>query len=315
MDTNREESHQAAHIPVMTREVLEIFEGLKGADSASLFVDATLGAGGHSSALLEKFSRSRVIGLDQDAEAREFATKRLLRYEDRVRIVPENFRELAALADEDGWPGADGILFDLGVSSMQLVTPERGFSYQEDGPLDMRMNTGGGRAARDLLAELDAPELAKIFRDYGEERHAWRIAKSIEKARNTGGRLETTLDLVSLIRSTLPAPVQRKMGTHPARRVFQALRIAVNGELDALDEGLDGALSIAGDSCAIVTISYHSLEDRIIKRRFLKWAGEGHGSVLTKRPLTPGEEETESNRSARSAKLRVFMKERTQEKL
>jgi 16S rRNA (cytosine1402-N4)-methyltransferase len=293
----------------MIGEVLEIFGSGDRANAKELFVDATLGAGGHTIALLEKFPRSRVMAFDQDAGARELAAERLSRYDGRVRIVPENFRELAALAGECGWPGADGILFDLGVSSMQLVTAGRGFSYQEDGPLDMRMNADGeGRTARDLLAELDAPELAKIFRDYGEERHAWRLAKSIERARAAGKRVESTLDLVSLIRSTLPAPVQRKMGTHPARRVFQALRIAVNSELDVLDEGLDGALSIAGDLCAIVAISYHSLEDRIIKRRFLKWAGAGHGSVLTKRPLTPGEEEIASNRSARSAKLRAFMK-------
>jgi 16S rRNA (cytosine1402-N4)-methyltransferase len=295
----------------MTSEVLEIF-GERVSDSA-LFIDATLGAGGHTSELLDKFPRSRVVAFDQDGQARTLAAQKLSRFGDRVRIVGANFRELAALSGEDGWTGADGILFDLGVSSMQLVMADRGFSFQEDGPLDMRMDPDGdGPTAREVLAELNASELAKIFRDYGEERHAWRIAKAIERTAKTGEGLERTMDLVSLIRRILPAPVQRKMGGHPARRVFQALRIAVNSELDALDEGLDGALSAAGSLCVIIAISYHSLEDRMIKRRFLKWAGEGHGNVLTRRPLTPGEEETESNRSSRSAKLRAFITEGTE---
>jgi 16S rRNA (cytosine1402-N4)-methyltransferase len=224
-------------------------------------------------------------------------------------VIPGNFRELARLIEDAGWPGASGVLFDLGVSNMQLVTPERGFSYQDDGPLDMRMDKGGDLpTAASLLSWSDARELTRIFREYGEERYSYQIARSIKRALERGEKLETTGDLTALIRNTLPAPVQRKMGTHPARRVFQALRIAVNSELEALDEGLNGAVSIAGESCAIVVISYHSLEDRIVKRRFLKWAQDGLGRILTRHPLSPDDEEVESNRSSRSAKLRAFIK-------
>jgi 16S rRNA (cytosine1402-N4)-methyltransferase len=297
----------------MTREILEIYEGRIRSDRKALFVDATLGSGGHALAVLEKFPHSRVTAFDQDEQARAIASRRLFGFADRVRIIPENFRKLSVLAEEAEWPGADGILFDLGVSNMQLVTPERGFSYQEDGPLDMRMDTGGDSpTAEDVLAESDARELSRIFREYGEERHAYRIAKAIVSARERGESLKTTGDLTALIRKTLPAPVQRKMGTHPSRRVFQALRIAVNSELETLDEGLEGAITAAGDFGVIIVISYHSLEDRIVKRRFLRWSSEGLGRILAKRPIVPGDDEIESNRSSRSAKLRVFIKGETQ---
>jgi 16S rRNA (cytosine1402-N4)-methyltransferase len=305
----REQADMKTHIPVMTKEVLEIFGVRAGAVSSALFVDATLGAGGHASEILEKFPDCRLIGFDQDEQARAIASEKLSRYGGRVRIIPGNFRGMSALAEEKGWPGADGILFDLGVSNMQLVTPERGFSFQDDGPLDMRMDRSGDfPPASRFLAELGVGDLARIFREYGEERYAYQIAKAIVRARERGTKIETTGDLTELIRGTLPSPVQRKMGTHPARRVFQALRIAVNSELDVLDEALEAAISIAGDGCAIIVISYHSLEDRMIKRRFIKWVQEEAGRVIAKRPVTPGEDEIESNRSSRSAKLRGFVK-------
>ena len=295
------------HVPVMTREIIAIFG--RRADSEAVFVDATLGAGGHALAVLERFPRASLICFDQDERARELAAERLSAHSSRVRIVPENFRGIARLAEDADWRGADGVLFDLGVSNMQLTAPERGFSFNDDGPLDMRMNQGEGTVtAETLLATKSAEELAGIFRDYGEERHAYRIAKAIVAARDMGDAPTTTGGLTALIRRTLPAPVQRKMGAHPARRVFQAIRIAVNSELEALDEGLDGALAVTAHMGVIAVISYHSLEDRIVKRRFLKWSEEGFGRAAAKRPLVPADEETVCNRSSRSAKLRVFIK-------
>ena len=302
------------HVPVMLDEVLALFSEHLAAGQGGqypTFVDATLGAGGHAYAILEKFENSCLIGFDQDDRARGIAKERLSPFSGRVRILPQNFSRIGELADSDengGWRGADGVLFDLGVSSMQLATPERGFSYQDDGPLDMRMDRqGGALSAKELLARFDVRELSRIFRDFGEERHAFQIAKAIVRSRERGERMEQTSDLVALIRRTLPAPVQRKMGTHPARRVFQALRIEVNGELEVLREGLEGAGKVCRDGGVIVVISYHSLEDRIVKRAFMEWSKRGDGNVLTRRPLLPGEDEIERNRSSRSAKLRAFV--------
>lgn len=298
------------HIPVLLDTVLALFREEFAARADLLFVDATLGAAGHTVALLEAFPGSRVVAFDQDAQARRIAEERAGDYATRLRVVPENFRSLGGLCDEAGWPGADGVLFDLGVSNMQLTTPERGFSYQEDGPLDMRMdNERGATTAYDLLCDADLRELARIFREYGEERHAYAIAKAIVRSRERGELPDSTEGLTALIRRTLPAPVQRKMGTHPARRVFQALRIAVNAEIDVLAEGVEGALRIVAPGGLIAVISYHSLEDRLIKRRFLKWAEEGGGKIVTRKPMVPDAEEIERNRSARSAKLRVFQRQ------
>jgi 16S rRNA (cytosine1402-N4)-methyltransferase len=299
----------------MEREVLEIYEGVAGMDSEAVFVDATLGAGGHALAVLGKFPRASLVAFEQDADARALAAVRLSVYGSRVRIVPENFRRMATLAGREDWPGADGILFDLGVSNMQLTDPERGFSFQDDGPLDMRMDQDGDSiTAGEFIATRGVPELARVFREYGEERYAYQIAKALVRERERGESPATTGEFTALIRKTLPAPVQRKMGGHPARRVFQALRIAVNSELEALNEGLDGAIAAAGRTGVIVVISYHSLEDRIVKRRFLKWSTEGLGRALTKRPFTPGSDEIEANRSSRSAKLRAFIKGETANK-
>lgn len=301
-----------SHIPVMVKEVVGIYRRLVTNLASPVFIDATLGAGGHASEVLAAFPGCSLIGFEQDAQARALAESRLREYGSRMRIVSGNFREMKVLLDDASWPGADGILFDLGVSNMQLVTPERGFSYQESGPLDMRMNADlPGTTARSLIEECDVRTLARIFREFGEERYAFQIARGIVRARERGRTPATTEDLTALIREILPAPVQRKMGGHPARRVFQALRIAVNSEIEALDEGLDAALDVARDGAVIVVLSYHSLEDRMVKRRFLRWQEEGRGVVLIRRPLVPSEEETESNRSARSAKLRAFKAEQS----
>lgn len=296
------------HTSVMLDEVLAAAASLEKLD---VFVDATLGLAGHSSRVLEAFPSAKLYGFDQDAEAREIAAERLAPFAGRWTIVAANFRRMAELADEPDFAGADAVLFDLGVSNLQLTEAERGFSFQNDGPLDMRMNADAGaegRTAADILAEADIAELTAIFRDYGEERYAFQIAKGIVRNREHGGTLTTTAELVELIRKILPAPVQRKMGGHPARRVFQALRIAVNDEMGALDEALDGALSILNPGGKIIVISYHSLEDRMVKHRFRKWKDGGAGEPNPRKPLLPTEEETELNHKSRSAKMRIFQK-------
>jgi 16S rRNA (cytosine1402-N4)-methyltransferase len=300
----------------MLHEVLDIFKAHIAPGGSELFIDATLGAGGHAEAILTRFETSALIGFDQDGQARRIAGERLARFGERARIVPENFRGISrnflsgispkVFGDQAG--GARGVLFDLGVSNMQITTPARGFSFQDDGPLDMRMNPDSGvPSAADLLAEMDLREMTRIFREYGEERHAYQIAKGIVRARERGEMPGTTAELTALIRKILPAPVQRKMRTHPARRVFQALRIAVNAELEALREGLAGALGVCADGGIVVALSYHSIEDRIVKTTFREWDGAGLGRILTKKPLVPRESEVEDNRSARSAKLRAFI--------
>jgi 16S rRNA (cytosine1402-N4)-methyltransferase len=304
-----------AHVPVMLSVVLDTLNLCLEDCGDALFVDATLGGGGHSEAVLGKFPNVRVIGVDRDEIARELAGKRLSGYGGRVRVTPGNFSEIEEIvgefegSDESG--SAMGVLFDLGVSNMQLSSPERGFSYQEDGPLDMRMNLGDEITAADIVRESEIPELARIFREYGEERYAFRIAGAIVRSRNEGILPETTGQLTSLIRSSLPAPVQRKMGGHPARRVFQALRISVNGELEAVTAGLRGAYEITRDGGVIVVISYHSLEDRIVKHTFQGWAKDGLGSMKTRRPEIPSEDEIQANRKSRSAKLRAFIVKKT----
>ena len=298
------------HVPVMRTEVLEIAGAHIQEGKNGFFLDATLGGGGHSAALLERFGNLAVIGIDRDDAARETAAGRLGDFGERVRIIAANFAEIeertAELTEMAGGPFA-GVLFDLGVSNMQLTTPDRGFSYQEEGSLDMRMDINeDSPTAADIIRVSDVRELTTIFRDYGEERHAFRIASAIVRSKDAGFIPETTGELSTLIRRVLPAPVQRKAGGHPARRVFQALRIAVNSELEAIPAGLRGALEITGDGGVIIVIAYHSLEDRIVKRLFRQWAGEGIGELVMRRPLEPSDEEITNNRKSRSAKLRAF---------
>ena len=298
------------HVPVMRPEILDIVREHISSDEDGFFLDATLGGGGHSAAILEKFGNLKIVGFDRDETAREIATNRLGEFGERMRIIAANFAEIEERATElkelAGSPFI-GVLFDLGVSNMQLTTPERGFSYQEEGPLDMRMDRREDLpTAADILRESDARELMKIFREYGEEHHAYRIASAIVRSRGEGYVPETAGELVTLIRRILPAPVQRKMGGNPARRVFQALRIAVNHELDAIPAGLRGALEITGDGGVIIVIAYHSLEDRIVKGLFRNWASEGMGCLVTRRPMKPSDQEITDNRKSRSAKLRAF---------
>ena len=287
------------HIPVMINDALRFLS------SPKVVVDCTLGLGGYTEKILREFPECLVYGIDQDKEAIEKANSNLSEYDGRFTSLNGNFCDLERLLALCGIEKIDAFLFDLGVSNMQLTTPERGFAFQLEGPLDMRMNRNIGEPASVAVNSLSAKELADIFRKYGEEKYAWRIACGIENRRKKV-HIETTEQLVSLIRETLPAPVMRKMGGHPARRVFQALRIYVNRELDALQEGLGACVKLASAGTGVVVVSYHSLEDRIVKHTFLQWKREGLGEVLTKHPVLPSDEETESNFKSRSAKLRAF---------
>lgn len=296
------------HIPVMLGEVLN---ALRPFDSQSVVVDATLGLGGHTKAILKNCENAFVIGFDQDPNARKIAENNLAEYRGRFEIVSDNFRNIAKLLDRDDWSGASAVLFDLGVSNLQLTDASRGFSFQNEGPLDMRMDNGDfcskSISARDIIEEYSISELTEIFRNYGEERYAYQIARGIVRNREHGGKIETTTELASLIREILPAPVQRKMGGHPARKIFQALRIAVNDEMGALNEALDGALNVLLERGGkLIVISYHSLEDRMVKHRFRKWQEEMRGMPNPRKALVPTDAEVEENYKSRSAKLRVF---------
>jgi 16S rRNA (cytosine1402-N4)-methyltransferase len=295
------------HMPVMVSEVLDIVEYCSSGDDLTL-ADATLGGGGHSEAILEKFPNLKIIGFDQDEYAGELAASRLSKFRERIKIVQSDFGEIEKRIGEFCENGeVICVLFDLGISNMQISTPERGFSYQHDGPLDMRMNASADiPTAAEIIEKSDVHELTGIFRDYGEERFASRIANAIVRSRNEKTLPATTGELVSLVRRSLPAPARRKTGRHPARKIFQALRIAVNSELEALQKGLEGAYKVTRDGGVIAVISYHSLEDRIVKRTFQNWAGNGMGDVLTRHPKVPSKEELSHNRKSRSAKLRAF---------
>lgn len=252
------------HTPVMLERTLELLApALERPDAVVL--DGTLGLGGHSLAVLERFAGVTLVGVDRDPEALALASRRLERHLDRVHLVHTVYDDVASALAGAGTDRFDAVLLDLGVSSLQLDRPERGFSYSRNAPLDMRMDAGGGLTAEAVLAEYSEEELARIFRDYGEEKLARRFAERIVESRRSG-RLRTTTELAELIAAATPRAVARK--GHPAKRVFQALRIEVNQELATLDRALprlDDALTVGG---RIVVLAYHSLEDRIVKREF-----------------------------------------------
>ena len=293
------------HEPVLLSEVIELLR-LNGIEGAKRVVDCTLGFGGYSQEILRAFPGVNVCALERDLSAMTQARARLAEYAPRFEAWHINFGDMGEVLGE-GAP-FDAFVFDLGVSNMQLTEAERGFSFQNDGPLDMRMNPDGGAlTAAEVLERLSANELAKIFWMYGEERYARLIAAKIEENRKRGGSLRTTAELVALIRDVLPAPAQRKMGTHPARRIFQALRVYVNEELEELEAGLASVKKFSTRGGVVAVVSYHSLEDRIVKHTFRTWEREEKiGIVLTKHPVLPTPEEIEKNFKARSAKLRAF---------
>ena len=290
------------HIPVLIAEILAF---LQTRPKVGKVLDCTLGLGGYSEAVLETFPEVQVWGLDQDDEAIRIASDRLEPFGNRFHPIHGNFAEAAELAGNAG--PFDAILFDLGVSNLQISEGYRGFSFQSDGPLDMRMNRHFSLTAEYLVNNWTEKELSDIFWKYGEERYSRQIARGILRHRENRGTIETTGELVSVIRETLPAPVQRKMGGHPARKVFQALRIAVNDELAVLEQGLSGAFELVRPGASVAVVSYHSLEDRIVKHFFREKQKENLGTIETKRPLIPSDEEIERNYKARSAKLRLFV--------
>ncbi len=289
------------HVPVLLREVL-VF--LQEHPSLNKVLDCTLGLGGYSEAILSSSFSTKVFGVDQDDQALAFAKERLQPFGERFYPAKGNFSSLPASITSHA--PFDAIVFDLGVSNLQLVDEERGFSFQSDGPLDMRMDRDEPFSASDIVNTYPERELADLFWKYGEERFSRQLARGIVRHREGKGLIERTSTLVEVVRSTLPAPVQRKMGGHPARRIFQALRIAVNDEISVLQDALHGVPALAASESLVLVVSYHSLEDRIVKTLFKMWREQGKGTILTKRPLTPSEEEIETNHKSRSAKMRVF---------
>ena len=262
-------------------------------------MDCTLGGGGHAEAILER--GGVVVGLDRDPDAVAAARERLEPYGARAVVVRARFSQVDRVLAELGYGEAEGFLWDLGLSSYQVDMPDRGFGYQADGPLDMRMGREG-RTAADLLAELDEGELRRVLWEYGEERWASRIAAFIVAARQRHP-IRTTQELVAVIRDAIPASARRR-GGHPARRTFQALRIAVNDELAELRASLSAARRLVVPGGRLVAISYHSLEDRIVKTAFAAMVSEGEFRLLTKKPVVPSKAEVEANPRSRSARLR-----------
>jgi 16S rRNA (cytosine1402-N4)-methyltransferase len=286
------------HAPVMVAEALRWLEPARG----GVFVDCTLGLGGHSQALLDG-GASRVVAIDRDAEAIGMARERLGAYGDRVDIAHANFRDLGAVLDARGLAEVDGVLADLGVSSMQLDAVERGFSFRGDAPLDMRMDRSQGPTAADRLRDVSEGELADVIYQYGEERHSRRIARALVRAREEGP-VSTTGELAAIVRRSVPHRGYQRID--PATRTFQALRIWVNGELEGLEPFVRDAVSRLRTGARLVVIAFHSLEDRIVKHTLRALdREEGLVRVLTPRPETAGDDEVAVNPRARSAKLRA----------
>ena len=283
----------------MVVEVLEHLQPSRG----GVFVDGTVGLGGHARALLEA-GASQLVGVDRDPAAVELARERLREFGDRVRVVHGDYRELPSILDREGFGAVDGILLDLGVSSMQLDAPGRGFSFRRDEPLDMRMDTSAGTTAAEAIAEADEKTLADVIYELGEDRHARRIARAIVWARERAP-ITTTGQLADVVRRAVPRRGYTRID--PATRTFQAVRIWVNRELDGLGDCLTAAAARLAPGGRLVVITFHSLEDRIVKHvlRSLQAAGTHGLRVLTKRPLVPGAAETERNPRSRSAKLRA----------
>lgn len=285
-----------------------------------IYVDGTLGGGGHSYEIAKRLTTGRLIGIDQDYDALEAAGERLRPFADRVTLVHSNYEAMVERVHELGIDKVDGILLDLGVSSFQLDTPERGFSYMvEDAPLDMRMDQDNPMTAADIVNDYSEEDLYRIIRDYGEDRFAKNIAKNIVKERQKE-RITRAEQLNQIIERSIPKKLQ-VTGGHPAKRTYQAIRIELNRELDVLEQNLDAFIDLLAEDGRICIITFHSLEDRIVKNTFKKnqdpctcpkdfpvcvCGKKSKGRVITRKPILPSEKELEENTRSRSAKLRVF---------
>lgn len=304
------------HYSVMLNETIEQLN----IRPDGIYVDGTLGGAGHSLEICKRLTTGRLIGIDQDADAIAAASERLKDYKDKVIIVRSNYAQMKEVLHDLGIDKVDGILLDLGVSSFQLDTPERGFTYRsEDAPLDMRMDDRQTLTAKDIVNEYSEMDLFRIIRDYGEDRFAKNIAKHIVSARAVKP-IETTGELNAIIKGAIPMKVQ-VTGGHPSKRTYQAIRIELNHELDVLRDNLDDMIELLDDGGRICIITFHSLEDRIVKSSFKKnenpctcpsnfpvcvCGNKSKGHVVTKKPILPSEKELEENSRSKSAKLRVF---------
>jgi len=284
------------HEPVMVAEVLAHLEPGRG----GVFVDCTVGLGGHARALLDA-GATRVIGLDRDPAALAIARESLAGFEDRVELLHTDYRALTAVLDGRGLATVDGVLADLGVSSLQLDAADRGFSFRRDEPLDMRMDTSSGSTAAEAIAAADEQTLANVIYEFGEERHARRVARAIRAAQQEEP-IVTTGRLADIVRRAIPRKGYSRID--PATRTFQAIRIWVNRELEGLDLFLGGAVDRLAPGGRIAVIAFHSLEDRIVKHTLRALQSEGRVTIRTKRPVVPAEAEIDRNPRARSAKLR-----------
>ena len=306
-----------AHKSVLLDETIE---GLK-IKPDGIYLDGTLGGGGHSSEICRRLSGGRLIGIDKDAEAIAAGTGRLEPFREKVILVRDNYCNAPAVVKSLGLEGVDGIVLDLGVSSYQLDNVERGFSYRYDTALDMRMDTRQSLSAKEIVNEYPERELYRIIRDYGEDQFAKNIAKHIAAARKDRP-IETTGELNELIKAAIPAKM-RANGGHPSKRTFQAIRIECNHELDVLKNSLDELIGLLNPGGRICIITFHSLEDRIVKSAFRKnenpctcppdfpvcvCGKESQGKVITRKPILPGAQELETNSRSKSAKLRIFEK-------
>lgn len=291
----------AIHVPVMVNEVVAALP----CASRAVIVDGTLGLGGYAAAILKACAPDGVVlGCDVDVAAVQIAQQNLAAFGARMRMVQGSYADIPQYVQAQGWPAVDGICIDIGVSSLQLDQDDRGFSFQRQGPLDMRMNTDLAETAADLVNTASAEDMAQWFWDYGEERYSRRIAQTIVRQRVVKP-FENTLELADCVRDSVPANM-RHGRLHPATRVFQALRIVVNQELQHLETFLATAPPLLKSGGRVVVVSYHSLEDRLVKQAWKRWAETKQYRIITKRPQVPSDTEVASNPRARSAKMRVL---------
>ena len=308
------------HRPVLLEETIESLK----IRPDGIYVDGTLGGAGHASQVCKRLSeKGRFVGIDQDDCALQAAGERLKEFGKNVRIdcVKSNYCQMKSVLENLGIDKVDGILLDIGVSSYQLDNAERGFTYREDAPLDMRMDQSSSFSAKDVVNQYDEMQLYRVIRDYGEEKFAKNIAKHIVAARQEK-KIETTGELIEIIKASIPAKV-RATGGHPAKRTFQAIRIEVNRELEVLQDSIDEMIDLLNDGGRLCIITFHSLEDRIVKNKFREnedpcicpknfpvcvCGRKSKGKVITRKPIVPSEQEVQENKRSKSSKLRVFEK-------